>query len=113
MPSNKRVRARKDKTLSRTKKDQRQDKRLMNLEKNVRAMKTIRELKYIDTNQASAAILTAGSLLLLNGVVVGDTQLTREGAQIIITSLQVRLTFETASGLSNNPLVRMIIFWDK
>jgi len=71
------------------------------------------EWKYIDTIQLATASVAAGSLTLLNGCTQGDGPSNREGTQIHIKSIQVRLRTEfNAADASAGP-VRFVLIQDK
>lgn len=92
--------------------DYRQNKRIRNLEKNVRRIKQQQELKYTDTLITNLDAAVAGSLTLLNGIAVGDNQNTRDGAEIHCTSLQLRIAYTEDVGEIVPWFVRCIVFWD-
>jgi len=89
-----------------------QNRRIKKLEKKVHKIQIQHELKYNDIFQDGVAITTAGVLQVLNGIQVGDTQITRDGHEIMATSLQLRGAITNISGVTLPPLVRMIVFWD-
>lgn len=71
------------------------------------------EWKYIDTIQLATASVSAGALTLINGCTQGDGPSNREGTQIFIKSIQVRLRSEfNALDASAGPM-RFVIIQDK
>lgn len=90
-----------------------QNKEIISIKKQLREVKGAVELKYLDTYINDPEIDTTGSLFLLNGIAVGDTQITRTGGQIKLTSLQFRLSFIMPNDLISYAGVRVIVFWDR
>lgn len=84
-----------------------------NLNNKIKRIQSKQELKHIDTYQAGVSIPTAGVLQLLNGVIEGDSSVTREGNDITLTSVQFRLQFSTNAADLSSMLVRMIVFYDQ
>lgn len=71
------------------------------------------EWKYLDTIQTVTAAVTAGTLTLLNGCTQGDGPSNREGTQIHIKSIQIRVRTEfNAADASAGP-VRFVLVQDK
>lgn len=98
-----------------TKKDQAQDKQIMNLGRRIKKIEFDNEVKYYDFAVQDQDMLEVGWLnnALCYGVLQGDAFNQREGNEIITTSLLIRGTILT-DGLALAPsFVRMIVFWDK
>lgn len=68
------------------------------------------ELKYLDSSVASEAS-TTGELLLLNGLSLGNTAITRVGQQVSIKSLQI--TGRWANDQAVPQAMRIMVFIDK
>lgn len=71
------------------------------------------EWKYIDTVQTSTASVSAGALSLINGCTQGDGPSNREGTQIHIKSIQMRIRTEFNSGDASAGAVRVVLVQDK
>jgi len=75
------------------------------------------ELKFVDVLQNQNVTETGGSLQLLNNVVEGDDQSTRNGDEISATSIQFRGYFTNDQSLtallSTAPVIRLLVFWDR
>uniref|UniRef100_UPI0040476664 hypothetical protein n=1 Tax=Limnohabitans sp. TaxID=1907725 RepID=UPI0040476664 len=98
--------------IARNRKDVNQDKRLKNLEKNVRGIKNEVELKYLDKAFTTTAT-TTGQLTLLNAMAAGTTQITRVGSQINMTSLQYKFSVTSSTAIVTPTEFRYIIFIDR
>ncbi len=83
-----------------------------NIVKRVRDLEVQTEKKFLDTSSGTLQPTTAGVLTLINGVVQGDTSITRDGDLVTWTSLyfQISLNAYTAGDHSN---VRVLIVQDK
>jgi hypothetical protein len=70
------------------------------------------EIHYLDTASASSASSTTATFVLLNGMVTGDTAITRTGNSIKMVSLDIRstMTMSVAAATSYN---RVLIVLDK
>lgn len=71
------------------------------------------ELKYSDIAGSNVACDTTGFVTLLNGIAVGDDNTTRDGRQVVITSVHIRgIVFpeDQATGVN---LARWLLVWDK
>lgn len=102
--------------MARNKIDNAQNKRIVNIEKKLRAVENSPELKFIDNFNAITilGVPAAAQINLLNGVVQGTTETTRLGEEIKPTSLQLRGTiFGTTSATQADFEVRIIVFWDR
>lgn len=95
-----------------------QNRRIKNVEKNIRKMKAEEELKYHELNIVLNPILVTGTLFVLNGIAQGGGQNQREGAQISTSSLKVDLWLDTnfnnygAAVHRSQQMIRILIFWD-
>lgn len=111
MPGQKRFR---NKKLPHAKRayDDKQNKKIMNLEKKVKRIDNTAEVKYKDT-LFTTTIPNTGNLMLLNGIVMGDQQIWRNGASIRMTSVQYRCTLFSDPNALTPSRVRIILFIDK
>lgn len=89
-----------------------QDKRIEQLHKKIKEIGNEVELKYFDV-LVDTTIPNTGVLSLLNGMATGDTQITRTGGQIKITSVQYRIQVFTDQDSVGFPYVRFSLFWDR
>lgn len=89
-----------------------QNKRLNRIERKIDRMEDEIEYKYIDTYAAGAAVPTAGTSNELNLVAQGTTQITRIGAQIKMTSIQLRMSI-TALTSQTQSRCRVMLVIDK
>lgn len=87
--------------------------RISTLNKKIKRIEDTRELKYNDVFRSSQEVDSAGVLFLMNGLAVGDTQITRTGAEVQATSLQIRGSFITETSVNDPTTFRMIVFWDR
>jgi len=71
-----------------------------------------RELKYLDTANASYACDTTGSVTCLNLIPVGDDNNTRDGRQITIKSVQGRGIVRPQDNTTTFTLARVMLVWD-
>jgi len=71
-----------------------------------------RELKYVDTANASYACDTTGSVTCLNLLAVGDDNTTRDGRQVTIKSVQLKGILRPQDGVVSNTLARVMLIWD-
>lgn len=92
------ARSKRDKTIPRNRKDANQDKRIMRVEKSLKSMKNEEELKYKDTALTSPTTTTA-NMDVINLLAVGQSQVTRIGGQVHMTSVQWKFTATAASGV--------------
>lgn len=89
-----------------------QNKEIISVKKQLREIKGNTELKYFDSNLDDAD-LAGGSLTVLNDMATGDTQITRTGGQIKLTSLQFRYRISSNAARLSFTSVRIIVFWDR
>lgn len=89
-----------------------QDKAILNINRKIRKLEDEVETKYFDQH-ISLACTTAGTQQCLNGMAVGNNQITRVGAQIKVTSIQLRLTFTSLNSYVGPQTIRVILFWDR
>lgn len=85
------------------------------LAKSIRKINNKMELKQNDVFQNAVSIddpFGLGLFTLLNGVATGDTDLTRDGAEVHATSVQFRGTYITNTAAISVTNIRMIVFWD-
>lgn len=85
------------------------------LDKRVKAINKKEEVKHKDFLFASDYMASgpgAGQMLLLNGLVQGDTNLTREGNKVYITSIQIKAVIITNVLLTSATEYRIIVFRD-
>ncbi len=76
-----------------------------------RAIKKMHEKKYFMKEQSSIAVSFDTHLLVdLSAIPQGDTDLTRDGDSVKLTSLQVRMTWQTGASQSADSYVRVVIF---
>ena len=87
-------------------------KQVINVKKSVKEIRNKEELKYLDTFMNGTAITTAGVLILLNGMTLGDTVSNRQGDSITPTSIQCRFTGQASATIDEEAFVRHIVFWD-
>lgn len=86
-------------------------KKVAKLEKQIKQQEG--EWKYLDTTQSVTASVSAGALTLLNGCQQGDGPSNREGTQIFIKSIQIRIRTEfNALDASAGPM-RFVVVQDK
>lgn len=92
--------------------DRSQDRRIRKVEKKLHQQAFQEEVKYKDFFVNNAAPTTLGTLHLINDISQGDTQITREAAQVRMTSMLFRFTMSTTVGLLTPLYYRIIVFWD-
>lgn len=84
------------------------------LNKKIKTIQRRQELKHLDRVFAGQTISTTEGFFLLNGMVIGTNDKTRDGNDIACTSIQWRLRFQTdADRVASGTVIRMIIFWDQ
>jgi len=71
------------------------------------------ELKYLDTNNASYASGTTGSITLINGVAAGSTAITREGRQAFWKSVNVSGWVAPVDATVIGSRNDVYVIWDK
>lgn len=106
------ARSKKDKTLPRSRKDANQDKRIMRVEKSLKSMKQEEELKYKDTALTSPTTTTA-NMDVINLLSLGQSQITRIGAQVHMTSVQWKFTAAAATGTLTPITFRYLLVLDR
>lgn len=106
-------RKRKDKTLPKNKKDSNQDKRLDKVEKKIRSLDAGEELKYFEVSFTNNTATVAGTRTLLNGMAQGNTQITRIGGQILMTSVHVNFEAHTQTSNLTPQVGRLMIVLDR
>lgn len=90
------------------------NKQIVNVKKSVKKIQNREELKNLDTLLNGTAINSTATFTLLNGMVLGDTSITREGDEIHCTSIQFRNIYNmVATNLNADINVRHIVFWDR
>lgn len=87
--------------------------RISTLNKKIKKIEDDIELKYNDREISQNFSSATASLYLLNGIAVGDTQVTRDGAQLNATSVQFRSVWTTSSLSTAGTVWRIIVFWDR
>lgn len=104
----------KDNTMSKTKKDVNQDKRLDRVEKNVKELKTAPELKFFDTfaNNVSVTSSTAGFLDHVTAIGQGTTTASRIGDEITVKSIYVKYKIVTPEGEQDPAWARILVVCD-
>jgi len=70
------------------------------------------ELKYFDIAATNYQADTTGSVTVLNAMVVGDDNNTRDGRQISNTSLHVQGVVFPQDTTTNNTVSRLMLIWD-
>lgn len=94
-----------------------QNKKIENLEKKFKSLKEEIEVKHKDTLLSGVELVSAPvagtNILLLNGLSQGNTNITRIGDNVKITSIQFRGRLTSAIALLGTSRPRVIIFWDK
>lgn len=94
--------------------DDKQNKAIDNLKKEVKAIKGDIELKYKDTQIALANIQPAVQSQLLNGIpALVTAQTDRIGARIRLTSVQFRIKMQNQATQLSGVSLRIIVFSDK
>lgn len=110
----KRMYARKKLPMAKKRIDNSQNKAIVNLQKEVKDLKMRPELKYVDNTNTIDGIALTGELLLLNGLELGtDQSSVRIGAQVRMTSVQIRGIITTDPAQLTPVQVRVILFMDK
>lgn len=93
--------------------NQRQDKEIANLRKEMRKKLFLEEVKFFDFAGATNVIPETGLLLNdHNFIQTGDTASSRDGNQIKATSLMIRAQLLSDQDLVVPQRVRMVVFWD-
>lgn len=85
------------------------------LRRGLRKVRRDQQLKFSDTYHASASLAAAGSaqVTALNLIAAGNTDSTRVGNEIVITSLQVRYNLSTIpTSAAAGQAFRILIVWD-
>lgn len=99
--------------MAKNPKDYNQDMQIKNIKKRLRTVESETELKHKDTEWTVAAIsATAGNFQLLNGLSQGNTQLTRIGSQINMTSVQFKGRIASSTAQTYPQIVRLVVFAD-
>lgn len=105
------------KIMPKTKKDEQQDKQIKNVQKHVKKIIRMEELKHVDTIISSIAAASdpgVAQTILLNGLSQGNSNLTRVGDEVMYTSIQVKgFVNSDTDMITLGAVVRMIVFWDK
>lgn len=68
------------------------------------------EMKFLDTAYAGVAASTTPSIVLINGMTLGNTAITRVGSNISVMSIEARLRWTTTTGTPCH--VRWALFLD-
>lgn len=113
-----RRRGRPKKIMPRTKKDQQQDQQITQVRRKIQKINNMVDLGHKDTFingnlLASDPTVGNGQLILLNGLVVGNTDVTRVKDLINITSIQFRGDIVTDPNVVTGTLWRMLIVMDR
>lgn len=83
------------------------------LDKRIKKISAREELNHIDTFFNGSATSATGLITLLNGCVQGDTNLTRDGNEIVMTSIQWRVQYISDTDLLTSSFVRHLIIVDR
>lgn len=90
---------------------------IRNVKKSIKKIRDEEELKHKDISVGFGATANAGTFVLLNPLVQGDTTITRTADEVKFTSVQMRISLQSddvvgSPGTSSNS-VRYILFWDR
>lgn len=101
--------------MPRTAKDDQQDKQIKSIKRSVRKIENAEELKHVDTMNGLEMVADPGTAqtLLLNGLMQGDTDTSREGRMVKYTSIQFKGDIESIATSVDTSKWRFIVFWDK
>lgn len=86
---------------------------LRSMDKRIKKLNANEELKHDDTIFTANVLTTAGTFTLLNTVLKGDDDDTRDGNEIQATSIQARFSHVSGIAGAGGSLFRMILFWDQ
>lgn len=90
---------------------------IRNVKRSIKKINRKIQIRYLDTVHNSTANSTTGSFQLLNGMVQGDTDITRTGNELDATSIQCRgycyLDSNVAGAVNTVRTVRLLVFWDQ
>lgn len=104
------------KVMPKTRKDAEQDKKIQNVQRHVKKIIRMEELNHVDTIISGVALGSdpgVAQTILLNGLVQGDTNITRNADETMFTSLQLRGYVVSDTDQVNGIICRVIVFWDK
>lgn len=73
---------------------------------------TGKEIKFVDVAAANYPADTTGSVTLLNGVAQGDDYSSRQGRQVVFTSVSVKGILQPVDATTGPCFCRLIIVWD-
>lgn len=97
-----------------TKKDDIQDKQIVNLKKKFRKLNTDMEIKSLDVYFNPRVSDTTGTAFtLLNGIAQGVTAVTRIGNNVRLTSLHLKVNVNTETDNLKASVARLLVFIDK
>lgn len=103
-------------SLATNKKDMQQDKQIQNLKKKVKKIEYNEEVKYFDFGALNNAIVETGTQLAGGGIayaiVQGDGSTSRDGNEIITTSMLIRANITADVDKLSASFVRMVVYWD-